>query len=80
VKGLITALIVGSIVCASVVLLVLTTGDGLSAAELKVDRGWEEIVPTDALKHPQQVQDELDISEAVVRFTIAKGYSRNQFA
>jgi hypothetical protein len=54
----------------------LTTGDGLSAAELKVDRGWEEIVPTDALKHPQQVQDELDISEAVVRFTIAKGYSR----
>jgi len=58
----------------------LTTGDGLSAAELKVDRGWEGIVPTDALKHPQPVQDELDISEAVVRFTIAKGYSRNQFA
>jgi hypothetical protein len=74
VKRPITVLSVGSIVCSSAILLVLTAGDGLSKGDLKVGRRWDEIIPTDALKSPQQLQDELNISEAIVRFTIAEGY------
>jgi hypothetical protein len=71
-RWLVVALLL-AIVCVILLLLVPILGyRRLSANEQRLDHGWNRFIPTQILKQEQQIRDETDISEAVVRFIIAK--------
>jgi hypothetical protein len=75
VKVRFTLLVAAIASCAALFFSVSTLNNlRLSPDELRFEAKWIPRVPTDALKPNQQVRDELDISEAVIRYTISRGY------
>jgi hypothetical protein len=67
-------------VCIAVVaffsILLVACENRLTTSELKLESKWSPRTPVTARKSAEQISDELDISEAIVRFTISR---RRQF-